>query len=141
MKKRRLICISVLVVCMVCMLIYNVHAVWHSKKFEKTVLDILSKADSWQELLLETVTEQSVSEELTKELLSEDRMFIRAIEYKSQYSGIYLVTKRMLPQREGILISSLDIEPISLERNTGTEIEWIGSSDGLFLYRLHYYWD
>ena len=141
MKKRRLIYISVLVECMVCMLIYNVYSGWYSKQFEETTLDILSNAYSWQEILSETVAEQSVSEELAKELLSEDCKFIRAIEYDPQYSGIYLITKQMFSSKEGILISTMEIEPVPLERNTGTEIAPIGSSDDFFLYRLHYYWD
>jgi len=104
-------------------------------------LDILSNPPSWQRLLSDATIEQSVSEERVRELLSENSNYIRAIDYDSEYSGIYLLTKQMFPSKEGILISALNIEPIPLAHDTGTEIELLGSANGLFLYRLHYYWD
>ena len=91
--------------------------------------------------MIEAVAEESISEEHARELLSENSIFVRAIEYEPEYSGIYLVTEWMFPSKEGILVSNLEIEYISMERNTGVEIEFMGSADDLFLYRLHYYWD
>ena len=141
MKSRRLISISLVVTFLICILFYNLHSKCYTKQSETIARDILSNAHSWQELLIEAVVEESISEEHARELLSENSIFVRAIEYEPEYSGIYLVTEWMFPNKEGILVSTLEIEHISLERNAGIEIEFMGSVNDLFLYRLHYYWD
>ena len=141
MKIRRLIRISLIAIFIACVLLYNLHCNRYTKQFEVMTQDILINAHSWQELLVEAVAEKAISEGHTRELLSENSSFVHEIEYEPEYSGIYLVTKWMFPSEEGILISNIDIAPIPHSRNTGTEIEFLGSANELFLYRLHYYWD
>ena len=141
MKKSRLIRLSLLAVFLACMLFWHGCSVRYTKQFETLTLDIRANSPSWQRLLSGARLEQSVSEEHATKLLSENSSFVQTIEYLPEYSGIYLVTKQMFPSKEGVLISEAEIEPISRERNTGIEIEHLGSSENLLLYRLHYYWD
>jgi len=141
MKKSRLIRLSLLAVFLACMLFWHGCSVRYTKRFETMTHHILANSSSWQRLLSDAMSEQSVSEEHATKLLSENSGFVQSIEYLPEYPGIYLVAKQMFPSKEGILISEAEIEPISLERNTGIEIEHLGSSENLLLYRLHYYWD
>ena len=141
MKKRRLIRLSLLAVFLVCMLFWYGCSVRYTKQFETLTLDILADSPSWQRILSGAMSERSVSEEHAMKLLSENHSFVQTIEYLPEYSGIYLVTKQIFPSKEGVLVSEVEIEPISRKRNTGIEIEHLGSSENLFFYRLHYYWD
>lgn len=141
MKKSRFIRLSLLAVFLVCMLLWHGCSVRYTKQFETLTLDIRANSPSWQRLLSGAISEQSVSEEHAAKLLSENSSFVQTIEYLPEYPGIYLVIKQMFPSKEGVLISEAELEPISRERNTGIEIEYLGSSENLLLYRLHYYWD
>ena len=141
MKKSQLLRLSLLAVFLACMLFWYGCSVRYSKQFETLTIDILANSPSWKRLLSGAMSEQSISEEYAKKLLSENGSFVKTIEYKPEYSGIYLVTKHIFPSKEGFLISEAEIESIPYERNTGIEIEYLGSSENLLLYRLHYYWD
>ncbi|MBE5766420.1 MAG: hypothetical protein E7335_04520 [Clostridiales bacterium] len=141
MKNSRLIRLSLIFVFEICILLCYGYSVRYTNQFEAITLDILSNSSPWQRLVTDAILEQSVSEEHAAKLLSESNSFVQTIEYLPEYSGIYLVTKQCFPSKEGILISTLDIEPIPLDRNIGKEIELLDSVNGLYLYRLHYYWD
>ena len=141
MKKSQLLRLSLLAVFLACMLLWHGCSVRYTKQFETLTIDILANSPSWQRLLSGAISEQSVSEEHATKLLSGNSSFVQTIEYLPEYPGIYLVIKQMFPSKEGVLISEAELEPISRERNTGIEIEYLGSSENLLLYRLHYYWD
>lgn len=141
MKKSRLICLLLLAVLLVCIFFWHGCSVRYTKHFETLTFDILTNSQSWQSILSLAMLEQSVSEEYAMNLLSANSSFVETIEYLPEYLGVYLVTKQMFASKEGVLISETKIEPISRKRKTGIEIEHLGSSENLLLYRLHYYWD
>ena len=141
MKNSRLIRLSLIFFFEICILLCYGYSVRYTNQFEAITLDILSNSSPWQRLVTDAILEQSVSEEHAAKLLSESNSFVQTIEYLPEYSGIYLVTKQWFPSKEGILISTLDIEPIPLDRNIGEEIELLDSVNGLYLYKLYYYWD
>ena len=141
MNIRPIIRLSLISILLISMLLWHIFSICYEKQFEKTAFGILSDASSWQMVLSSAGEVQSVSEKRVNELLSENVTSVHSIEYLAEYSGIFLITKNRCPTKEGILISSLSIDPIPLTGNTGTEIELLSSSNGLYLYRLHYYWD
>lgn len=141
MKKSRLICLSLIAVFLVCILFWHGYSAYYTKQFETLTRNLFVNSTSWERLLFDATSEQAVSEESAKKLLSENSDFVHEIEYIPEYSGIYLKTQWMFPNVEGILISEVEIEPIPFERNMGIEIEHLGSTENLYLYRLHYYWD